>query len=176
MHLEAQQRTRQHSRLTSTPPRQAETSWPTGLWLRLLALSASTVQRGHVQIQEAFCFLDEDGIDGCFAILNFGFSVSKLVFDDAGNLDGVFAAQALDSVGNVLDSFLDNDTDDSLPGSPEGTVTLTGSNITALRFPDTPRGLSFAAIDDLELTPVPLPAGLSLLIAGLAGFGFMGCF
>lgn len=115
--------------------------------------------------------------DGGFAILTFDFAVTELVFDYAGNASGVFTAQAIDASNTIIDSFFDANTNSTLPDTADGTITLSGTGITALRFADTPGGGSFAVIDNLKITSamsaVPLPAGLPLLVAGLMGFGVL---
>ncbi|WP_135506343.1 hypothetical protein [Roseovarius aestuariivivens] len=116
------------------------------------------------------------GTDADFAELTFGFSATSLSLVYAGDISGVFTAQAIDRNGNVVDSFFDDNTVGALGDDvPGGTVNLFGTDIVAFRFFDGPGGLSFASIDDLAITvaPIPLPTGLPLLAGGFMLLGLL---
>lgn len=129
---------------------------------------------GYCTNSSGTMYHDQQGNDGNSALLDFGFEVSMLVFDYAGNAGGVFTAQALDANGDIVDSFFDSSTSNFLPGTGDGTVSLFGSGITALRFMDGPNGGNYSVIDNLQITgtsAVPLPASLPMLGAGLVAIG-----
>lgn len=105
--------------------------------------------------------------DSAWLTLNFDFAASSLTFDWDGDGSGVFTAQALDSMNNIVDSFFVGNTDNS----PSGSATLSGLGIVAFRFADRPGGGSLATIDNLRITgsPIPVPAAAPLMLAGIAG-------
>lgn len=113
----------------------------------------------------------DESSDGEYGQLAFDYSVSSLSFLYAGFLSGAFTAQVLDASFNIVDSFYDSYTDDDTPGGP---ITLSGSDIHYFRFFDGPGGLSFAGVDDLQITAalVPEPGTLSLLTLGLIGLAW----
>ncbi|GAA6187721.1 VPLPA-CTERM sorting domain-containing protein [Litorivita sp. NS0012-18] len=113
------------------------------------------------------CF-DIDGSET--ATLSFDFDVASISFVYGGN-SGVFDITAFDAIGGVLDSFFQASTGSDEPAGP---VTLSGTGIRSIFWQDP--GFSFAVLDNITVTtaaPVPLPAGLPLLLAGLGAFGIL---
>ncbi len=102
--------------------------------------------------------IDEIGLD-------FDFDVSEITFNFGGD-GGGFSAWVIDSGGVILDSIYTAD----LPGSglAPGPHTFTAAGIRGLRFEDPVAG---AALDDIEITPVPEPGAVTLFGLGLAGLG-----
>ena len=101
--------------------------------------------------------------------LDFGFDVDSITFNFGGD-GGGFAASVLDAVGNVLDSISTG----NLPASglAPGPATLSG-NGTAIRFFRFEDPAAGAAVDNVAISarmaPVPLPAALPMLLAGIGG-------
>lgn len=120
-------------------------------------------------------FVAEGASGNCFnidgdagATLSFGFDVTSISFIYGGNA-GVMDITAFDFGGGVVDSFFQASTEDGQPAGPE---TLSGTGIRSIFWQDP--GFNFAALDNIILTtaaPVPLPAGLPLLVLGLGAFG-----
>jgi hypothetical protein len=99
------------------------------------------------------------------AWLDFSFEITSATFIYGGNI-GVFDIEARDIGSGVVDSFYQASTDS---GQPAGPITLSGLGIRQLYWEDP--GYSFAAIDNLEITPagVPEPATMLLFGSGLIG-------
>jgi hypothetical protein len=101
------------------------------------------------------------------AKLSFGFNVQSLTFIYGGNV-GSILVEARDAFGAVVDSFFQADT---YGGQPAGPVTLSGLGIRSLYWEDTTPGMSFAALDNITISPIPAPGAIVL---GGIGVGIIG--
>lgn len=101
----------------------------------------------------------------------------RLSFLLAGNPDGAPAAKSLGvSIGGASQIFSFDTT-----GNTRGSMGWTGKTLdftagaasTVLRFSALNNGVFGPALDDVAISPVPLPAGAPLLLAGLGAFALM---
>jgi len=92
------------------------------------------------------------------AELSFDFNVQSLTFIYGGN-SGSILVEARDEFGAVVDSFFQADT---YGGQPAGPVTLSGLGIRSLYWEDTVFGMTFAALDNITISPIPAPGAILL--------------
>lgn len=105
-------------------------------------------------------FTAAGAVGGTFNILYPGDQAAELFFDfDVISLTFVYGGgssdidiEARDALGNVVDSFYQASTG---PGEPAGPITLSGSGIRSLFWEDTGIDEDYAALDNIEVTPLP---------------------
>ncbi len=102
--------------------------------------------------------------DNLTAELIFDFDVSSISFIFGGN-GGAFDIFARDINGNTLD-FYSGTTEN---GAFAGPMTLSGMGIRSLFWSDDP-GWNFAAIDNVTISAIPVPAAAWLFGSALLGF------
>jgi len=122
---------------------------------------------------DAFDILNPDAsANAQTAELLFGFDVLSLMFSYGGNA-GNITIEARDKDGGVVDSFYQADTMD---GQPAGPITLSGTGIRSLYWTDTVEDMSYAALDNIEVTAsavIPSPSAAILTGIGVSFVGWL---
>ncbi|MFC1782219.1 hypothetical protein ACFL02_01370 [Planctomycetota bacterium] len=104
-----------------------------------------------------------------WAQLYFDFDVQSMTFIYGGNA-GDILIEARDIAGAVMASLYQADTN---IGQPAGPITLSGLGIRSLYWEDTEADMSFAALDNITLTPIPVPGAILLGSLGVGLFGWL---
>ena len=102
--------------------------------------------------------------DNLTAAFTFDFDVQSISFIFGGN-GGAFDIFARDIYGNTVDSFSGT----TEGGAFAGPMTLSGAGIRSLFWRDDP-GWNFAAIDNVTISAIPVPAAAWLFGSALLGF------